>query len=323
MPNFDAGHYFLSSLIPIQQGLLAEQPHTGNSLSHLSALRETLALLPRSQPSHQRGGPSHPAGDANQCDDIAPFSRELHTHFCRLVVVDEFTFVGRQHQDAIVSVLRRRDPVIPKPVDHLPFAYLALLVDFDAPDGSRQSLSTYLESLWEAMAEELTAIVEHCVGFDPAHPKESFLRQVLAGQVETTLSFHDYYWQDKPLVNQWPRVLLPPFAVAITSLIAVCFLAPLGWLPRGLLLVFTLLLLLFWVVQRVIKVGMEPLPAPPRTDLPSVLKALYLQRKFIDFMIANQGMSAETLQAHFQQFVDEHQPQSLDAPTQAPGCIPS
>lgn len=324
MPNFDAGHYFLSSLIPIQQGILPQRDHPDSSLSHIGALRELLAVLPRTRQSGEPSEPSHPPDAANHRADAAPFSRELHTHFCRLVVVDEFTFVGRQPQDAIVSVLLRRNPVIPQPVDHLPFAYLALLVEFDAPDGSRQSLRNYLESLWQVMAEELTAIVEHCVGFDPANPKASFLRQVQDGQLETTLSFHDYYWQEKlPLVNQWPRVLAPPLAAAIVGLGALYFLGPAGWLSRGLLLAFTLLLALLWVVQRVIKVGMEPFPAAPRSDLQSVLKALYLQRRFIDFMIANQGVSAETLQAEFQLFIDEHQPQSLNAPTQAPGWFPS
>ena len=227
------------------------------------------------------------------------------------------------HQDPIITTLRGQNPVIPRPVDHLPCAFLALIIEFDAPDGSRQSLRDYLHGLWQVMEEELTEIFQHCVGFDPARPAESFLRQVLAGQLGTTLSFHDYYLQDKPpLVNQWPRVWRPPLIVAAIGIPLLFWLGPAGGL-RWLLLGLSLPALLFWYYRRILKVGMEPFPAGPRSDLRSILKGLYLQRKFIDFMIANQGVSAETLQAEFLQFVHDHQPQSLAAPTQPPGSIPT
>ncbi|MEB3270110.1 MAG: hypothetical protein VKJ44_00445 [Synechococcus sp.] len=345
MPNYDAGHYFLSSLIPIQatppaqdpgeqgplQEILAQKSppqkvelqkrQSEQGISHLQALREILAILPRENAALDPGRSGRDAATSAIDEAAAPFSRDLHTHFCRLVVIDDLTFVGRQHQDPILT-LYRQNPVIPRPVDHLPCAFLALIVEFDAPDGSRQSLRNYLHGLWQVMAEELTEIFQHCVGFDPELPAESFQRQVLAGQLETTLSFHDYYWQDEHrLPNQWPRVLRPPLIVAAIGLSLLFWLGPAGGL-RWLLLGLSLPALLFWCYRRILKVGMEPFPAAPRSDLRSVLKGLYLQRKFIDFMIANQGVSAETLQAEFLQFIDNHRPHSLSAPTQAPGSIP-
>jgi hypothetical protein len=68
---------------------------------------------------------------------------------------------------------------------------------------------------------------------------------------------------------------------------------------------------------------MEPFPTAPRSDLRSVLKALYLQQNFIDFMIDSQGCDSQALQAKFLQFVGRHQPSSVDSPTQTPGSIPS
>lgn len=352
MPNYDAGHYFLSSLIPIQAGQIQENSleqgpidqdplqeipsrkpplrrriasprQSQQPISHLHALREILAVLPRQNAALDPSRAGRDRGATASEAATAPFSRDLRTHFCRLVVIDDLTFVGRQHQDPIITTLRRQNPVIPKPVDHLPCAFLALILEFDAPDGSRQALRDYLHGLWEVMAEELTEIFQHCVGFDPARPAESFLRQVLDGQLETTFSFNDYYWQDKsPLLNQWPRVRRPPLIVAAIAIPLLFWLGPAGGL-RWLLLGLSLLALLFWCYRRILKVGMEPFPAAPRSDLRSLLKGLYLQRKFIDFMIANQGVSAETLQAEFLQFVHDHQPRSVAAPTQPPGSIPA
>lgn len=351
MPNYDAGHYFLSSLIPIQAGLIQADPleqaslerdslqnsplqkgrlekqiqsaqQAQQAISHLHALREILAVLPRQNAALDPGRAGCDAAATAIDAATVPFSRDLRTHFCRLVVIDDLPFVGRQHQDPIITNLCGQNPVIPGPVDHLPCAFLALIIEFDARDGSRQSLRDYLHGLWQVMAEELTEIFQHCVGFDPVRPDESFLRQVLTGQVETTLSFHDYYWQDvSPLVSQWPRVYRPPLIAAAIAIPLLFWLGPAGAL-RWLLLGLSLPALLYWCYRRILKIGMEPFPAAPRSDLRSILKGLYLQRKFVDFMIANQGVSAEILQAEFLQFVHDHQPQSLAAPTQLPGSIP-
>ena len=305
MPNFDGGHYFLSALIPIRDGLSPSPTDHGNSYSHTHALREILSILPTHNP--RGGAPS----DADHYP--APFSLNRHTHFCRMVVIDDLTFVGRQHEDAILTAIQKRNPVIPGPVDHLPRDFLALIIDFDAPDGSAENLRSYLQELWDEIPGVLTAIFQHCKGFDHRSPQESFLRQVMNGQIETTMSFNDYYWtgedglwQGSPsLPNKIPRVLLPPLVAAGVTIIGICWQGGLRWL-----------------VQRLIRIGMEPLPTAPRSDLPSVLKALYLQRHFVDFMIANQRSTAEQLQASFRSFLQEHKPHVVDTPSQQPGSIP-
>ena len=69
--------------------------------------------------------------------------------------------------------------------------------------------------------------------------------------------------------------------------------------------------------------GGKPFPAAKHSDLKSVLKALYLQQNFVNFVIQNQGVADDVLYANFAAFIDEHRPQDLDAPTQDPGVIRS
>jgi hypothetical protein len=332
MPNFDGGHYFLSALIPIQNGLFANPVDQGNSSSHTHAIREILALLPTGSNLVVANGSQASSETDSGCDGdwFSPFSRDLRTHFCRLVVIDDPTFVGREHQDAILTTIRKINPVIPGPVDHLPWNYLALIIDFDAPDGNPESLRDYLEGLWSVMGDELTLIFKHCQGFDPDRPRESFIKQVMNGQIETTMSFNDYYWLAEPglwqgggtLPNRWSEVLRLPLITAAITTAAIVLLVP-GAILRCLLLLLLLAMLLVWLYQRIIRIGMQPFPTAPRTDLRSVLKALYLQREFIGFMIANQGRSPVDLQQGFSRFVQLHRPDSIEAPSQKSGCIPS
>lgn len=321
MPNFDGGHYFLSSLIPIRQDL-TPQPEGGSVTSHTQAIQEILSILPREN--------CCTTDQAVAIGNDSPFSRNLHTHFCRMVVVDQVAFVGRQHQDALMTAIRKINPVIPCHVDRLPNNFLALIVDFDAVDGQPETLRRYLQELFRQMPTHLSGIFQHCVGFDRSAPEQSFVRQVMQGQIETTMSFNDYYWQGEPglwqgspaLPNKIPRILFPPMAVGLVSVIALSIWGPIGWL-RALLIILDLGLMLVWTVKRLVRIGMEPFPTAPRSDLPSILKALYLQRHFIDFMIANQGATPEQLQSQFRQFVSQHKPSSVVSPTQSPGYLPS
>lgn len=56
-----------------------------------------------------------------------------------------------------------------------------------------------------------------------------------------------------------------------------------------------LALVLFWIYRSVLAQGMRPFPTAPHSDLPSVLKALYLQHQFIRFMVRQQGARQEAL----------------------------
>lgn len=50
------------------------------------------------------------------------------------------------------------------------------------------------------------------------------------------------------------------------------------------------------------------------------LKNLYLKQEFSKFVFANQGNSAEVIQANFQEFVARTQPDNVEAPTWRPGA---
>jgi hypothetical protein len=321
MPNFDGGHYFLSSLIPVKGGLVAASSEEENAISHTHALREILSILPTQNPTEADG----------MDDDFgrAPFSLDHHTHFCRMVVIDDLAFVGRQHEDAILTAIRKRNPVLPGPVDHLPNDFLALIIDFDAADGSDNSLRIYLQSLWEKIPRVLTAIFQHCEGFNHSAPGESFVQQVINGKVETTMSFNDYYWTGEAglwkgspsLPNKLPKVFVVPLISGTIGVIAILWLG-LGKGLNTLLIIIVIAVASVWLVKRLIRVGMEPFPTAPRTDLPNILKALYLQRQFIRFMIDNQRSTPQQLQANFRDFLKQHKPQTVEAPSQLPGRIP-
>lgn len=326
MPNFDGGHYFLTALVPVRKGLTKDPAGTERILSHVHAIREVLASLPTENQSFYG---SLEAILSVDMPTTAPFSRDLRTHLARMVVIDDVAYNGRQHQNALRTALRGPNPVLTEAVDHLAWSYLLFVSDFDAKDGSRSTLNTYLRGLWAVMGFELGAIFEHCHGFDPANPEASFVALIEKGQIETTMSFNDYYWSGQSQgetvlwqggggpVSRVPAALFPP-GLALVALVLLVFWSGLsGWL-----LLFALLLALafaiYWLYRRVLKLGFSPYPTAPRSDLPSVLKALYLQRRFTRFMVEQQGQPPEALKAAFAEFVAEHRPHDPSAPTQIP-----
>ena len=54
-----------------------------------------------------------------------------------------------------------------------------------------------------------------------------------------------------------------------------------------------------------------------------MLKALYLQQKFVRFALDNQGADPQQLHASFGRFIAEQRPSDLQHPTQAPGVVRS
>ena len=60
---------------------------------------------------------------------------------------------------------------------------------------------------------------------------------------------------------------------------------------------------------------------PAGAKLPDVLKSLWLQQAFVEFVIANQGRSDAALQKEFGQFADACAPADEAWPTQRPGII--
>jgi hypothetical protein len=73
----------------------------------------------------------------------------------------------------------------------------------------------------------------------------------------------------------------------------------------------------------VLWLGSRPFPTAPHSDLKSILKALYLQPRFLRFAIDMQGKDDAAIHAAFRSFVDEYQPDKVDSPTQSPGVISS
>ncbi|MFZ0409406.1 MAG: hypothetical protein WAM11_15050 [Cyanobium sp.] len=323
MPNVDGGHYYLSALVPLLEGPCPEPgAYPGSGLSHVQAVRQILATLPRGE----QEDPSSPL----------PFSGEASTHFARLLVIDSLPFNGRQRRDVLAAALRRRDPLASEPIDRLPFAYLGLFIDFDAADDRRRTLEWYLRDLWRSMPQELASLMGHCRDYDDRadRQEQSFVDLVQRCQIETTMPYHDYRLLPEP--GLWSGTELPAPRLG-RALRPVLVLAPLllilllsvmwwtrlslWWLPVAVLLWASLLL---WLAQRrLLARAYQPFPAAERGNLPSVLKALYLQRQFSRFMLEQQGATPEDLRQAFAAFLAEHRPADLACPTQAAGVVPA
>jgi hypothetical protein len=319
MPNFDAGHYFYTGLVPVD---LRPTRRADNSItSHSHLLREVLAELPNFSAEDRAARPS-------------PFSRCRRTHFARFAMIDDPAFNGRVQQDAIVAAVMRVDLLEHQPVDHLSRSWLVFVADADAADGSDASRDAWARGLWEVMEPELRAIFRHCLGFAKVDSADSFAAYLAKAQIETTMSFNDY-WIDMP---DLPLLSVPAMAVIALVPAVVIGLAAAYWRwgmphwPRhfdgiGILLVLLAFLLGLalgvWILIRVICArGAKPYPTGPGSDLPGVLKSLFVQQRFTGFAIAQQGASPEDLHAAFGRFIAEVRPEQADGPTQSPGVVP-
>lgn len=329
MPNFDGGHYFLTALIPIRTDPATDPRSTQWVTSHVHCLREALTAMPTALQSW--------ATEAIGLN--SPFAREKHTHFARLFVVDDVAYNGRQHRDAIGAaakgalggVLGKRvfgaDPTQPEKVDHLPAPYLFFVCEFDAADGSAQARDAYLQNLFTVMEEEWRAILEHCHGYERVKDAAGFASLIAACQVETTMPFNDYYVPFPALKGRALGPIVAPAAIAILCLLAGGIMR---WIDGGALWGWLLLIGLigtpagiFFAYRAIVSAAQAPLPTGRRTDLVSVMKALYLQQNFIRFAVAQQGADAKSLHSAFDTFLKTHRPDDADAPTQPRGTVKS
>ena len=79
-----------------------------------------------------------------------------------------------------------------------------------------------------------------------------------------------------------------------------------------------------WTAYRLImRRGARPFPTAPDSDLPSVLKGLFLQQKLTRFAIDHQGADPQAHYAAFGKFLSETRPGDLDGPSQPPGVLRS
>jgi len=315
MPNFDGGHYFLTVLAPIRTDARRDD---GVLRMPINALREELACLPTARQS-----------EVSQESGLdSPFTRNRRTHFARFVVIDDAVFNGRDPANALATAVTQESPLIAQSVDRLNAPYLLFSADFDADSGDERALDSYLDELFATMHEEIEAIFSHCLGFEAVTDAASFRAYIKRCQVETTMPFNDY-WISKPPLRSLPILpLLAPTALAILVVAAagVAWLAGFrnwswGWI--ALAAAVAAAATAFLVYCLVLRRGRQPFPAAPDSDLRSILKALFLQQRFLDLAVALQGMDARALHDEFGRFVETCRPLDPDGPTQRPGTIRS
>ena len=333
MPNFDGGHYFLTALIPIKSAEYVEQDGRKNSPVHM--VRNALAVLPKARQSPV----------TEQTGFNSPFARNTRTHFARLVVIDDVINNGRNPVNALKVAIGSRlgqasavrlNPTTQQPYDQLSQPYLVFVADFDASSGDDGALKSYLRELWQTMRKELCSVLEYCEGLDCKNASaETFYEYVKSCQVETTMSFNDYeYRLDTPGLRSISIPLLVAWAAAaalaalaglLGTLIAVIRAWPDFDTLTILWIVFAVLglVLLYVLYHYVLRCGGRPFATVPNTDLPSILKALYLQRRFTQFAIDSQGLDEASLHAGFAKFLVDHKPDDVVACTQVPGVIRS
>jgi len=338
MPDLDSGHIFLTTLAPIKEGA----PTAGHA-SYRQRIRKALVELPTAQQS--------PATVDSGL--TSPFARNRKTHLARMFVLDDVIYNGREGHDAIASSLKgamgdaaAANPALPQHVDHLTCAYLVFCADIDAITKEGNTLPTklldnsqravrraYAEELWHTMGAELADIYGNCEGFDGVDSAGAFADYLEKCHVETTMPFHDYYIDDvSGAFHRLPVGVLAtcvgvPALITLAALVCALFgvqdMPVVGGLPLWTLLGGILVTALaFWVAVRyAIGNGEKPLPPAKYDDLPSVLKALYVQQRFSDLAIDLQGATPADIHAQFGDWLTQHQPADRTAPTQAPGVI--
>ncbi|MGH6838408.1 MAG: hypothetical protein ACREDT_06345 [Methylocella sp.] len=321
MPTFDGGHYFLTVLVPVKT-----HPVPDGSASPVHALRKRLDMLPTAQQTLASGS------------EQSPFARNTRNHFARFAVIDDVAYNGRATENSICLAIRNAlskkkiNLVEAQPQDHLTCPFLLFTAEIDAASGADAERNSYLATLWATMEQELRGIFTYCEGFEGVNDSVSFAKYIASCQIETTMPFNDYYVDAKATVKSLPvwhadQILIPSGLGAILFLLGFVV----WFIFRGgimLLLVGAVVLAagLWLAYATLMRAGAKPFPAAPDSNLPTVLKALHLQRTFTRFAINNQRLaadpdSAEQFHTAFRDFAAENQPDNLATPTQQPGII--
>jgi hypothetical protein len=187
----------------------------------------------------------------------------------------------------------------------------------------------------------LRGIFSFCQGFDGrVNDAVSFGEYIADCQLETTMSFNDYY-VDAPNLPSWPSNLYiwiggisaAVFVLGLIALIVGLFApslvaalrhAGLATIVAGIVLVAVIATAYLTVMAA----GAKPFPTAPDSNLPTVLKALHLQRVLTRFAIERQMQAAaadaesvQRLYDGFAEFIANNKPTDLDFPTQDPGVI--
>ena len=311
MPNLDGGHYFFTALLPIDNHGIVEHGAFKSSPVHM--VRDALEALPTALQTRE----------AEKIGIQSPFARSLRTHFVRIFMIDAPAYNGRDSLNTLVSTIKGINPLQAQPVDRLACHYLAFVGDFDpAADGADEPRS-WLEELWSLARPELCSVFKYCFQFDPHGDGAAFADFVMKGQIETTMSFNDYWTIPPPIPNLGGAQLA--IAPALGALAAVG-LAAMGqwpwWAGLGSVVALAAAGVAFDYVL-INYLGGKPFPTAPNSTLRDVLKALYLQQAFTRFAVAQQGSNPVELRAAFADFVAANRPDDLSGPTQPPGVVRS
>lgn len=330
MADLDTGHVFLTTLAPIKTGT----PLDPDSTSYDQRVRIALAELPTARQS--------PATERAKYN--SPFARNLRNHFVRMFVIDDVIYNGRIGENALKETIQKTNTIIPQPVDRLNCSYLVFNADIDAitkdgdplptdlsPKQQKAVRRAYALEIWDSMEEEIVEIYRNCVGFDGISSGDGFADYLEKCHVETTMPFHDYYMKLPDFHTLPTKPLLA--VVAIPALVGL--LALVLWLfgvgsVMGMATFWTgiVALVLAFVAAKLaigytMRNGAKPLAPAEFDDLPSVLKSIYIQQKFADFVVEHQGASDADLHAAFGAFMAEHRPDDRSGPMQKPGVISS
>jgi hypothetical protein len=326
MPNLDGGHYFFTALVPIDNRGVVEHGDFKSSPVHM--VRDALEALPTALQS----------AESEKIGIQSPFARSLRTHFVRLFVIDAPAYNGRDNPGTLRSTIEGVDLLQAQPVDRLTCPYLAFVGEFDPADGAAEPRS-WLQELWSVAKTELSSVFQYCYQFDPDGDGAAFADFVIKAQVETTMSFNDYWTVTPPLPNLSVTELAvaPIGAAALAAVIAlgsaITAVAEHHWpwhaaITLGVVLLIVLGialvgLALLYDYNLINQRGAKPFPTAPKSTLRDVLKALYLQQAFTRFAAAQQGASPSQLRAAFSEFVVATRPDDPDGPTQPPGVVRS
>jgi hypothetical protein len=332
MANIDVSTYFFTAAVPVcNEGIVEHRSIVGEKgiikSSPIHVVREILETLPTALQSHA----------TEEIGLNSPFSRNLRTHFTRLIILDQPYFNGRDHSNALVNAVAGTNLLAPQPVDQITCPYILWTIDFDLLEsGGAGEPRRYLEELWRVMEPEIQSIFQYCYGFEKVADAADFAAYMIGCQIETTMPFHDYWYVPPKLnaISATGLALLPGAGalMLLTSLIA-CFLRWTGWqwaagfagwngwswMPwAGLaLLIAGVIVDYYWVLWK----GKQPYPAAPGSDLRNVLKGLYLQQAFTRFAMDQQRRNPTQWGAEFRKFLSAMKPADLDGPTQPPGVI--
>lgn len=327
MPDLDSGHYFFTALVPVwNEGIVRHVSiDAGKPMksSPIHMVREALETLPTALQSRT----------TEAIGINSPFARSRRTHFARFAILDQPHYNGRDPENALIQVIRNTNLLDPQPHDVLTCPYIIVAIDFDpaTPDATGEPRA-YLEELWTLMPKELTAVFQYCYGFqpDPAQghagvtDAKSFADFLIPCQLETTMSFNDYYTGPPPLT---PASLTPFLLLAAVSVLGPLVTNHLwhwaGWGIVTLVVIALLLLVVLAGFLYVMRFGGRSFPGNPDATLPHILKGLYLQQAFVPFAAAQQGRTQDERGAAFRAFLETHRPADLDGPTQPPGVIRS